>query len=151
MKKVILSMCTVLALSCGFVSCGDDDDDESISYATSAEQASAATYTGTWTLIADDGTESTYSGTVTLAASNTKGVTNVTFSCPESSLNATSVANVWNSRHEFQFVNQTDNNGLGAAFAGRITEDGQLTTSFTISQKVGRKTMKVVYSFIGKK
>lgn len=140
----------MLTLGSTFVACGDDDD-ESISYSTTAEQASAGTYSGIWTVVADDGTESTSNGTVTLSAGSSKGVTNVTFSCPETSLNATSVANVWNARYDFHFVNQTEANGLGAAFAGRITEAGELTTSFTLSQKVGRKTVKFTYSFHGNK
>ena len=40
MKKIIFSFIAVLALGCGFTSCGSDGDDN-ISYNTSAEEASA--------------------------------------------------------------------------------------------------------------
>ena len=122
MKKIIFSFIAVLALGCGFTSCGSDDD-EKITYDQPAQVAAVGTYTGTWTR----------------------------FSSPDASLDKTSLANVWNSGYEFQFMNQTDGNGLGAAFAGRIDAEGSLTTSFTINQKVGRKAYDYNYSFIGKK
>ena len=151
MKKIIFSFIAVLALGCGFTSCGSDDD-ENISYSTSAEEASAGTYTGTFTRSLD-GVDESFDGTVTLASAGKTGVTKVTFSCPGSSLEATSIANVWNAKYDFMFMNQTASaeNGLGASFAGQITEAGVLTTSFTINQKVGRKSYSYNYSFTGKK
>ena len=152
MKKYIFSAIAALALSCTFVACGDDNDDPVINYDTTAAQGSAGTYSGTWTRTGDDGTE-TYSGTVTLAAGSGTNVTNVTFSCPETSLEATSIANVWHANYGYQFFNQTvsDANGLGVAFSGRIDENGNMVASFTISQKVGRKNYQFKYEFIGKK
>jgi hypothetical protein len=152
MKKYILSAFAALALSCTFVACGDDNDDPNISYDTTAAQGSAGTYSGTWTRTGDDGTTS-YSGTITLAAASDANATNVTFSCPEADLNATSLANVWHSNYGFQFFNQTVSsaNGLGVAFSGRIDESGNLISSFTLSQKVGRKNYEFKYEFIGKK
>lgn len=152
MKKFIYSLAALLALATGFTACGDDNDDPSYSYDTTAEVGSAGTYSGTWTRISDDGTES-FSGSVTLSAGSQTGTTNVSFSCPESALSATSIANVWHSNDGYQFVNQmvSDANKLGASFAGRISGSGELTTAFTLSQKVGRKTVSFKYSFIGQK
>ena len=152
MKKYIFSAIAALALSCAFVACGDDNDDPSINYDKTAAQGSAGTYSGTWTRTGDDGSE-TYSGSVTLEAGSGANVTNVTFSCPETSLDATSIANVWHANYGYQFFNQTAStaNGLGVSFAGRIDENGNMTTSFTISQKVGRKNYDFKYGFIGKK
>jgi hypothetical protein len=152
MKKYIFSVIAALALSCTFVACGDDNDDPVINYDTTAAQGSAGTYSGTWTRTGDDGSE-TYSGTVTLAAGSEANVTNVTFSCPETSLDATSIANVWHANYGYQFFNQTASsaNGLGVSFSGRIDENGNMTTSFTLNQKVGRKNYKFNYEFIGKK
>jgi hypothetical protein len=152
MKKYIFSAIAALALSCAFVACGDDNDDPSINYDKTAAQGSAGTYSGTWTRTGDDGSE-TYSGSVTLEAGSGANVTNVTFSCPETSLDATSIANVWHANYGYQFFNQTASaaNGLGVSFAGRIDENGNMTTSFTISQKVGRKNYDFKYEFIGKK
>lgn len=152
MKKYIFSAIAALALSCTFVACGDDNDDPVINYDTTAAQGSAGTYSGTWTRTGDDGSE-TYSGSVTLEAGSGANVTNVTFSCPETSLDATSIANVWHANYGYQFFNQTAStaNGLGVSFAGRIDENGNMTTSFTISQKVGRKNYDFKYEFIGKK
>ena len=140
-----------VALSLTLTACGSDGDDN-ITYSTTAEQATAGTYSGTWTRTSDEGTE-TFSGTVTLAATSEKGKTNVTFSCPDADLNATSIANVWNAKNDFQFMNQTvsDANGLGAAFAGFISEAGVLNTAFTISQKVGRNTVSFQFDFTGNK
>ncbi len=150
MKKFIYSIFAVLALSCTLVACGSDDD-ESANFSTSAEQGSAGTYSGTWTRTGDDGTE-TFSGSVTLAAAGS-GQTNVTFNCPDAELNATSIANVWHANNGYGFFNQTvsDANGLGVSFAGRIDEKGGLSTSFTFSQKVGRKNVEFKYEFIGSK
>ena len=144
-------MIAVFALGFTFVSCGDDNDDPSIDFSTTAEQGSAGTYSGTWTRTGDDGTE-TFSGSISLAAAGTN-ITTVTFSCPEADLNATSTANVWHSNYGYQFFNQTvsDANQLGAAFSGRIDEAGNLNASFTISQRVGRKNVEFKFEFIGKK
>lgn len=144
-------MVAMLALATGFTSCGDDDD-TSYNYTTTAEVGSAGTYSGTWTRTLDSTTD-TFSGSVTLEAGSTKGVTNVTISCPDASIDAKSVANVWHSNDGYQFVNQvvSSANGLGTSFSGRVSNAGELTTSFTLEQKVGRKNYKFVYSFIGKK
>ena len=152
MKKYIFSAIAALALSCAFVACGDDNDDPSINYDKTAAQGSAGTYSGTWTRTGDDGSE-TYSGSVTLEAGSGANVTNVTFSCPETSLDATSIANVWHANYGYQFFNQTNSaaNGLGASFSGRIDEAGNMNASFTISQKVGRKNYEFKYEFRGKK
>ena len=153
MKRFIYSIVALFTLGCTFVSCGDDNDDPVINYDTTAEQGSAGTYTGTWLRTSDDGSTDSYSGTVTLAASGTPNVTNVTFSCPETSIEATSIANVWHANYSFHFVNQTtsDSNKLGATFAGIIDEAGNLNVAFTISQKVGRKNYEFKYEFKGKK
>ena len=152
MKRFIYSVVAMLALSCTFVACGDDNDDPSINYDKTAAQGSAGTYSGTWTRTGDARSE-TFSGTVTLVAGNGANVTSVTFSCPETNLEATSVANVWHANYGYQFVNQTlsNENGLGATFAGRIDESGALNASFTVSQRVGRQNIEYGYEFLGKK
>lgn len=141
----------MLALGCTFVACGDDNDDPSIDFTSSAEEGSAGTYTGEWTRISSEGTD-VYSGTITLTAAGTNA-TNVTFSCPDASINASSIANVWHANYGYQFFNQTtgDANKLGVAFSGRIDEAGNLDASFTLSQRVGRKNYEFKYEFRGKK
>lgn len=151
MKRFIYSVITVLALGCTFVACSDDNDDPSINYTSSAEEGSAGTYTGEWTRIGSESTD-VYSGTITLSAAGTNA-TNVTFSCPDASLNATSIANVWHANYGYQFFNQTasDANKLGVSFSGRIDESGNIDASFTLSQRVGRKNYEFKYEFRGKK
>ena len=151
MKRFIYSVIAMLALGCTFVACGDDNDDPSIDFTSSAEEGSAGTYTGEWTRISSEGTN-VYSGTITLTAAGTN-TTNVTFSCPDASINATSIANVWHANYGYQFFNQTtsDANKLGVAFSGRIDESGNLDASFTLSQRVGRKNYEFKYEFRGKK
>ena len=156
MKKIIFSFIAVLALGCGFTSCGSDDD-EKITYDQPAQVAAVGTYTGTWTRSLE-GVDETFSGTVTITATDRTGVIDITFSSPDASLDKTSLANVWNSGYEFQFMNQQpptkepkDPKDMDAAFSGRIDAEGSLTTSFTINQKVGRKAYDYNYSFIGKK
>ena len=151
MKRFIYSVITVLALGCTFVACSDDNDDPSINFTSSAEEGSAGTYTGEWTRIGSDATD-VFSGTITLSAAGTNA-TNVTFSCPDASLNATSIANVWHANYGYQFFNQTasDANKLGVSFSGRIDESGNIDASFTISQRVGRKNYEFKYEFRGKR
>ena len=152
MKRFIYSVIAMLALGCTFVACGDDNDDPSISYTSSAEQGSAGTYSGEWTRTSDDGTVEAFPGSITLTAAGTNA-TNVTFTCPGTSLDATSMANVWHANYGYQFFNQTVSaaNKLGVAFSGRIDEAGNINVSFTLSQRVGRKNYDFKYEFIGKK
>ena len=152
MKKLLYSIIATLAFSCTLVACSDSNDDESYTYSTSADQATAGTYTGTWTRTLD-GESETFEGSISLSSAGKAGVSNITFSCPGTSLDATSVANVWNAKNDFEFMNQTVSpaNGLGAAFSGRISEDGVITAGFTISQKVGRKSYDYQYKFLGHK
>jgi len=152
MKKYIFSAIAAFALSCTFVACGDDNNDPSISYSESAEQGSAGTYTGTWTRTGDEGTVE-YSGSITLASAGKTNATNVTFSCPEADLNATSVANIWHANYGYKFFNQTvsGDNGLGVSFSGVIDDSGSMNAAFTLSQKVGRKNYEFKYEFKGKK
>ena len=152
MKRFIYSAIAVLTLGCTFVACGDDNDDPVINFDKTAAQGSAGTYSGTWTRTGDDGTAE-YSGSITLAAADGANVTSVTFSCPDASLDANSIANVWHANYGYEFFNQTSGaaNGLGASFSGRIDEAGNLNASFTLSQKVGRKNYEFKYEFRGKK
>ncbi|MBQ7421293.1 MAG: hypothetical protein IJV27_04035 [Prevotella sp.] len=153
MKKLLYSLLAVLAIGCTFVSCGDDDD-ENYNYPTTAEIASAGTYAGTWTR-EKDGVIEEFDGTVTLEATDRVGVTNITFTCPNASLNATSVSNIWNANDGFKFQQNIStgnpDNGLGVAFAGNIYGNGTLTASFTLSQRSGRISVTYVYKFVGTK
>lgn len=148
MKKYIYSLVTAIALCCGFVSCGDDDD--TISFSVSAEQGSAGTYSGTWSKTAN-GNETTSTGTVTLAATSTANNTNVTFSCTEFEIDATSIANVTHASNGYVFNNNVSTNPLGAGFSGRIDEDGTIQLNFQKEVREGRQRTIYVFKFIGKK
>ncbi len=151
MKKLIYSLATLLVLSCAFVSCGSDDD-ENISYSTTPEKASAGTYVGTWTRVQGEEV-TTYDGSVTLAATDSVGCVDITFSCPETEIAASSVANITNANYGFKFVNQVTSaaNGLGTSFSGNINENGVLFTAFTLSVRTGRVLVEYEYSFVGTK
>lgn len=149
MKKIIYSLFVLATLSFVFVSCGKDDD-EGVNYPTSAEVGASGTYTGTFTTD-NNGTIDAQAGTITIAPSGQPGCINVTFACPGAGLNKTAVANVCHSNGGYQFVNQLATNPLGAAFAGRIYETGQLTVAFTLEQRVGRQQVLVKYDFGGQR
>lgn len=145
-----------MTLGLTFTACSSDDDDDVIVRETTAEKASAGTYTGTWTRVkASDSSSESYDGTVTLEATENVGVTSITFACPSAPLTATSaytataVANVWYSNNGFQFTNNVATNGLGTAFVGRISDEGVLTTTFTVNLREGRSTTTYYYSFEG--
>lgn len=147
MKKYIYSLVTALALSCGFASCGDDDD--TITFSTSAEEGSAGTYSGTWSKTAN-GVETTSTGSVTLVAAGTAN-TNITLSCPEFDINATSIANITHASNGYIFNNNTATNPLGAPFAGRIDQDGTIQLNFQKEVREGRQRTIYVFKLVGKK
>lgn len=161
MKKFIYSILAVLALCSTLVACGSDDGDESISRSTSAEQASAGTYSGTFIRTLDGVTDSG-SGTVTLAAGSSAGVTNVTinFTGTDSkgaaiTVSGSSPANITYANHGYQFVQQVtagnDANTLGTAFAGTIDENGVMTLSLNVDQRNGRVLSTYIFAFTGNK
>ena len=155
MKKFIYSLAAVLALSCTFISCGSDDDDENISYSTTPEKATVGTYNGTFTKQLTDSEDApeTGSGTITLSDSGITGVSNVAFSCPALEIDATSVANIANANRGFYFLNQivSASNTLETAFSGRIDEGGNMVVRFSKSMKVGRKNYTYTFVFEGAK
>ena len=65
MKKIIYSLFVILALSCIFVSCSDDDGDAPAPAGNPAE-AAAGTYTGTWCRVLNNDTVRG-EGTLTIA------------------------------------------------------------------------------------
>ena len=148
MKKILYSMMAVLALSCTFVACGSDGDDTP-TYTTTAEKASAGTYSGIFTRTDVDGKAESFDGTITLTPTDSVGCTDVTFLCTDASLDKTAVANVANAGQGFKFVNNQASNGLGAKFSGQISGTGVLTAAFTINQRVGRSTTTFFYTFEG--
>lgn len=152
MKKIIYSLAAMLALSCSFVSCGDDDD--TISFPTTPEKAAAGTYTGSWTVTSDTETVEG-SGTITLAASSTPYNVDITiegsFSTTALNVSTTSIANIAHANNGFVFNNNTDSNPLGAGFTGKIDESGAIGVNFQKEVRVGRKQYKYNYIFVGKK
>lgn len=149
MKKYIYSLVTALALCCGFASCGDDNDDPVINYDTTAAQGSAGTYSGTWSKTAN-GVETTSTGSVTLVEAGTAN-TNITLSCPEFNINATSIANITHASYGYIFNNNVTTNPLEAPFAGRIDADGTIQLNFQKEVREGRLRTIYVFKFIGKK
>ncbi len=163
MKKFLYFLFAVLALSCTFVACSDDDDDDAAAITGNPAPAAAGTYVGTWTIEGDVDTVTT-SGTITVAATDSAYTADFTFVADEVSmyvtatstssisLDATSVSNITyaGSTSRFMYQNGSENNGLGTAFAG-IIEDGSITSYFTITQKVGRKSYTFKYNFEGTK
>lgn len=145
MKQIKYYIILVLTLGLSFSSCSNDDNIYSPQKATNAEKTSAGTYTGIWT-VTQKTNVTTLPGSVTLTATDSAGCTNIAFSCPQISLNARSIANVWNSSEGFQFINQIATSPLNAAFSGRITQDGNLTTNFSITTK-DNKGKKVTYNY----
>jgi hypothetical protein len=154
MKKFIYSIFAFFAISCTFVACSSDDSDPSYDHSVNAATASASTYSGTW-LRWQDGTEKESApGTITLTAGSNANATNMTFSCAEFELNMSSPANIAWANDGYVFnqnvTNNNDANELGSIFAGRIV-NGKISTSFSRTTKVGRKTTTYFYSFEGSK
>ena len=152
MKKIIFSLAAMLALSCSFISCGNDDDND-ITFSTTPEKAAAGTYTGNWTITSDAETVEG-SGTITIAPTSTPYNADITiegsFSTTALNVNATSIANITHANYGFVFNNNSIN-PLGASFTGKIDENGTIGVNFQKEVKVGRKQYKYNYVFWGKK
>ena len=152
MKKIIYSLAAMLALSCSFVSCGDDDD--TISFPTTPEKAAAGTYSGNWTISSDTETVGEGEGTITIAPTSTPYNADITiegsFSTTSLNVNATSIANISHANNGFVF-NNNDKNPLGTSFTGKIDESGVIGVNFVKEVRVGRKQYKYNYVFWGKK
>lgn len=157
MKKIVYSLVALLTLSCGFVSCGSDDDND-ITFSTTPEKAAAGTYSGTWTLTEEGATTSkTCEGTITLTPTDSVNCVDITFDAPfkgddeKYKINATSVANISHANNGFVFNNNVDTNPLGANFAGKIDEQGNIALNFMKQVKEGRKQYTYFFVFEGKK
>ena len=142
-------MFAVLALSCTFVACSNNDD-EDINFSSTAEVGSAGTYTGTYTRIYE-GETVTYSGSITLAASGTTNVSTLTATCSDAGIDITAPVNIAHANYGYAFVNNVATDFGTNGIAGHITDSNVLTASFTISQKVGKKNYEFIYSFEGNK
>lgn len=133
-------MFAVLALSCSFISCSDDDDDATI-HSVTPEKAAAGVYSGTFTRVQDGTTDTLYTqGTVTIAATDSAYCADVTYDCTgDFTFNATSVANISYAGNGFVFTNNSTSNGLGASFIGRISSEGTLSSYFKVQQNQDAK------------
>ena len=137
MKKIIYSLFVILALSCIFVSCSDDDGDAPAPAGNPAE-AAAGTYTGTWCRVLNNDTVRG-EGTLTIAPTDSMYCADFTFEAPTLDLKASSVANI-------AFAGA---DGLGD-FYGQIT-NGVATVKFSKEVRVGRKRNIYNFSFEGTK
>ena len=163
MKKILYSIFLLLAISGTFVSCGDDDPADAPAPAGNPAEAAAAKYTGNWTVISSGDTV-VVPGTIEIAATDSAYTANFTFTSEQFSinvggkdqttkLNATSVANIafaGASGKSFDYSNSSNTNPMGTSFAGKIFE-GNITSLFTLQQKVGRKKYEFSYRFVGQR
>lgn len=154
MKKLLSGAFVLLALAFGFTACGDDDDfNDNQIHSTLPEQATAGTYSGTWTKVQSGKTDTTTAaGTLTFAAVDTaKYVTNVTAKCEEFKVDVTENANISWINSDFAFSNMSSTNAFGSTFYGNITSAGVATIKFSLKQRVGLKTSIFYYTFEGTK
>ena len=151
MKKIVYSLVVLLAMSCVFIACSNDDNND-MNFDTTAEKAAAGIYQGMWTQT-EDGTDNipTCEGTITLTPTDSVNCVDITFNAPDFSISATSVANIAHAQNGFVFNNNVDKNGLEAAFAGKIDENGTLKANFMKQMRVGRKQYTYFFVFEGKK
>lgn len=162
MKKILYTLFAILALSCTFVSCSDDDEDAAAPAGNPAEVA-AGTYTGTWSITLDTTTVEV-PGSITVAATDSDYTADITIACDQYTMkvgrsrsrlgiNVTSIANIayaGGNGESFQFNNGVDSNPLGVAFAGRI-DNGKAIAYFTKKLRVGLRTNDFNYRFSGQK
>lgn len=162
MKKLLYSVFALLALSCTFVACSDDDAPEGAPVSQTPAADCAGTYNGTWTIDSTYASQTTTGsgsnkritgdtlvgsvsvpGTATIAPNDTSAYTAGLSFFVNNYLNCSTKVNVFalSGKYGFENSDKTGANGLGTTFGGKNTvgtafsgtiSDGQLETSFTL-------------------
>lgn len=156
MKRTIFALITLLSISCAFVAC-DDDNDEDIIYTHSQtpDLEAAGVYEGTWTRTLLKNSEPTDDivdgiGTLTIE-SDTAYLISLKFECEELGLAQSAIANITYSNGGYYYLNYSTANDLKCAFTGTIDDEGVNTISFTVTQVDGRRVKYFKYVFSGTK
>ena len=167
---VLLAAAVLLGAACG----QNGSDNEEMVFDTTPETDAAGVYAGEFsrTVVGAAVPDTTYAeGTLTLApaqkcvvdtvwANQTDYrldttyvlrpyVVNITFKCEEFAIEKECIANISHSNGGFAFSNHVATNPLGAAFYGRIDEEGNLYSSFQMKLKSGRSTKTYALTFGG--
>lgn len=144
-------MALVIA-SCGLTACGDDNEDENISFSASAEKEAQGTFNGTFVRVqASNGTTVTGTGTFVLTATETANRAELTFTSDE----LTELAgiepipvNISHASRDFVFFNKSSDYSL----RGRIYDGKTVKLSFSKLVRISaRSSVTYNYSFEGAK
>lgn len=149
------------AVSLGFVSCGDDDDDVVINHDKTAAEASVGEYAGTWSAYAsqadrENGVNATATseGSATFTTTDEKYVGSLTLKTESTvapfGIDATDKINIAWTNNTIKFTNPIATNAFGCAIASEII-DGNVVIRLVKSVKEGRKSTVYYYEFIGTK
>lgn len=159
MKKILYAFIALTLCAMGAVSCGDSDDDETITFSETAEKAAAGTYAGTFYRVQSGLTDTTMAaGTLVITPTETTHAAHVALDCPEFTVDKRVTVNIAHANHGFVFANDQTNsdftevkNEMEENITGHIDERGGVKSSFSIAQRSGRSTKRYYFTFIGTK
>lgn len=159
MKKTLYSMFAILAVCFSFVSCDDDDSNDSGTHSELPETVIAGTYTGQYDVYNADGVtlEETYPATVTLAAGENEYTVTLVSVCSESTINGAEEypLNITWANDEIKFwglsTAGTTSGYLNSANLNGTYSDGTLTFRFSKTVRSGRVSVTKFYDFSGTK
>jgi hypothetical protein len=152
MKKLIYLFIAVTVASFTFASCGSDDDDNAATFATTPEKDAQGTYTGTYYRVQVGTTDTTAAeGTLAITPTDTAYIADVSLVCATFSVNSSVVTNISHANDGFVFSNHLSTNTIKSEIVGRIDNEKNVETHFSLSQRSGRRTVTFNYIFIGKK
>lgn len=124
-----------------------------------AAEGISGTYTGTWTLVDDQGGQSEGAGTVVFAAVEGQDYQVVmTLTCEAIGLNAQTKANVAHAEDDYVYYNNNAADLLPAdagedatvpQFQGRVKTDGTTYFSYKLKTGKGKKAKNNTYTFTG--
>lgn len=151
MKKFLFLILGILATSFAFTACSDDDDNDNPINAVTPESTAAGIYEGSFSRVIHGTTDTTTAtGTMQITADSAY-CADFTFVCTSFNVDRTSVANISYADNGFVFSNLYAGNPLGAAWAGRIDNDGIAVVKFFLKQVSNRRTVQYDYTFTGRK
>lgn len=150
MKKLLYLILCFFCLTAAFVSCGEDDEEESMTFAETSEVSAQGDYKGTFIRVAKGLTDTTRAeGVLQISPADTVYKADVKMECTDFKVSVEVPVNISHANSGFTFSNTSATNSLKSSIIGVIDELMNIEARFTLSQISGRKTVQYEYKFIG--
>lgn len=153
MKRQIYIFIALAVIAVTTVSCGSDDDaDNTYNLVSTPEKDAQGTYSGIYYRIQTSTTDTTKAeGTLIITPTDSAYVADIDFECPTFTVSAVVASNISHANGGFVFSNHLKKNVINSTVIGRIDEEKNIESHFSVSQRSGRRTVTYNFIFIGKK